>query len=458
MSVTNSPTRALPAPLVRHLVVGGLKSYGDPPTRVPLAPLTLVFGPNSAGKSSLLSTLTLLRQTMASERPFQLRTRGDLADVGSFRLAVHRHDANRRITLGIGFTSPNPTGQSLLSGDTVRELTFGYGWDSGEECPGDTRFSIDLDGYRAQFDVDDEGRHDGAAESSEWVDFLTSLALAREVLPPLSPVLTPAVMRNRDDDDPDGALAQGDPVAAIRLRLAVQLHSELVEVLSRIAYIGPIRARPERTSSLSTTAYRYVGPEGEHTTEVLSDNPDLVGRVNEWFGRMGIGYEVRIVTPASAEVSMTAGDFAVLGLVDVRESKPSLVSSRAVGYGISQITPIVAQSLLSRNGMLLIEQPEVHIHPKLQAEVGDLLIHSVQERGNQLLVETHSEHLLLRLLRRVREGVLHPNDLAVLYVDLLADGSAHVRRLEVDESGELIEGWPGGFFDERLEEVLGRRW
>ncbi|MGV1036910.1 MAG: AAA family ATPase [Candidatus Nanopelagicales bacterium] len=53
--------------------------------------------------------------------------------------------------------------------------------------------------------------------------------------------------------------------------------------------------------------------------------------------------------------------------------------------------------------MLLIEQPEVNIHPKLQAEVGDLLIHSAKERGNQLLVETHSEHLLLRLLRRVRE-------------------------------------------------------
>ncbi|MGV1080001.1 MAG: hypothetical protein ACOYD1_09160, partial [Candidatus Nanopelagicales bacterium] len=89
----------------------------------------------------------LLRQTMASERPFQLRTRGDLADVGSFRLAVHGHDANRRITLGVGFTSPNPAGQSLLSNNTVRELAFGYGWDGDGERPSDTRFSIDLDGY-----------------------------------------------------------------------------------------------------------------------------------------------------------------------------------------------------------------------------------------------------------------------------------------------------------------------
>jgi len=108
--------------------------------------------------------------------------------------------------------------------------------------------------------------------------------------------------------------------------------------------------------------------------------------------------------------------------------------------------------------MLLIEQPEVHIHPRLQAQVGDLLINTVQERGNQVLVETHSEHLVLRLLRRVREGVLDPADLSILYVDLLADGAAHVRRLEVDSSGDLVDGWPGGFFDERLEEVLGTRW
>ena len=72
-------------PLIDHLVSGGLKSYAQSPTKVPLAPLTLVFGPNSAGKSSLLSTLTLLRQTVVSDKPYHLRTRGDLADVNTIR-------------------------------------------------------------------------------------------------------------------------------------------------------------------------------------------------------------------------------------------------------------------------------------------------------------------------------------------------------------------------------------
>lgn len=447
------------AQLIDHLVIGGLKSYSETPTRVQLAPLTLVFGPNSAGKSSLLSTLTLLRQTVVAERPFQLRTRGDLADVGSFRLAVHQHDPQTRITLGIGFRAPDSGALTWLGKDVVRQISFGYGWDAGTERAADTLVRIDLDGFSTQFLVDADGvLRPGQEQDPAWTDFLTSLSIAREVLGPITAMPSQPIMRTAEDTHPAGALAAGDPVAAARLGLGVQLKAELNEVLSRIAYLGPIRARPERSASLSTTAYHYVGPEGEYTTEVLADNPGLVDEVNEWFDRLGIGYQVRIVTPSSDEVSVTAGDFAVLGLIDVRDNPPSLVSSRAVGYGISQITPIVVQSLLSRNGMLLIEQPEVHIHPRLQAQVGDLLINTVQERGNQVLVETHSEHLVLRLLRRVREGVLRPGDLNILYVDLLADGAAHVRRLEVDADGELVDGWPGGFFDERLEEVIGTRW
>ena len=115
---------------------------------------------------------------------------------------------------------------------------------------------------------------------------------------------------------------------------------------------------------------------------------------------------------------MTAGDFAVLGLIDVRDDPPSLVSSRAVGYGISQITPIVVQSLLSENGMLSSSSLRFTFTPLAGASRRSAHQHRSRTRQSGPRCETHSEHLVLRLLRRVREGVLDPDDLSILYVDL----------------------------------------
>ena len=198
----------------------------------------------------------------------------------------------------------------------------------------------------------------------------------------------------------------------------------------------------------------YIGPSGEAMTAILHARPDLVEEVNDWCGRLGLGYRVRMLDPVSQDIVVTAGEFAVLALLDVRQEPPVLVSSRAVGYGIGQLLPIIVQSLVARDALIVVEQPEVHLHPRLQSATGDLLIDTVATGRAQLLVETHSEHLVLRLLRRVREGVLDPEDLAILYVDLDADGCAFVRRLEVDERGDLVDGWPGGSSDERLAEVL----
>ena len=151
-----------------------------------------------------------------------------------------------------------------------------------------------------------------------------------------------------------------------------------------------------------------------------------------------------------------------LVLVDQRTDTP--VSHRDVGIGVSQVLPVLVSAYASTDKLLAIEQPEIHLHPALQAELGDVFIESALGEGrNTFLLETHSEHLLLRIMRRMREtsagklpvGVpeVRPDDVMVLYVE--PDGPRSlVREMPLNERGELVKAWPGGFFEEGLREIF----
>ena len=151
-----------------------------------------------------------------------------------------------------------------------------------------------------------------------------------------------------------------------------------------------------------------------------------------------------------------------LVLVDKRSSTP--VSHRDVGIGVSQVLPVLVSAYASTERLLAIEQPEIHLPPGLQAELGDVFIESaLGGANNRFLIETHSEHLLLRIMRRMRqtaagdlpEGVpaVRPEDVMVLFVE--PDG-AHslVREMPLNERGELVRAWPGGFFEEGMREIF----
>ena len=134
-----------------------------------------------------------------------------------------------------------------------------------------------------------------------------------------------------------------------------------------------------------------------------------------------------------------------------------------MGIGISQVLPVVVAALEPSASLVAIEQPELHIHPAVQVGLGDLFIKGAKEYGINFLIETHSEHLILRLIRRIREtteneippGVIgiKPADVAVIYVQSTNAGVELVP-LPIDETGEFTTRWPKGFFDERAEELF----
>jgi predicted ATPase len=126
-----------------------------------------------------------------------------------------------------------------------------------------------------------------------------------------------------------------------------------------------------------------------------------------------------------------------------------------VGYGVSQVLPQLL-AIAGDSKLGLIEQPELHLHPRLQADLADLFIATTIGRERQLLVETHSESLLLRLQRRIREGSLDPAAIRILYVLPIRDGSqSDVIQIQLAADGSFMSEWPHGFFEERFVELFG---
>lgn len=230
--------------------------------------------------------------------------------------------------------------------------------------------------------------------------------------------------------------------------------SLLEEYLRRIVYIGPLREYPERVYSYSGNVPSNVGKSGKYMPDILMKRPDLVAKVNDWFAKFDIDYLL--------EVEPLKRNLFSLSLVDKKTGYDT--SPKDVGFGIGQLLPILVQGVLSENKIIFIEQPEIHLHPRLQAELGSFFAKMAGARksetsydenlGNQFIIETHSESLILRLQKLIRKGELKKEDVAVIYCDKTTDGTV-AKELRLNDDGEFIDPWPHGFFEESFDELFG---
>ncbi len=267
------------------------------------------------------------------------------------------------------------------------------------------------------------------------------------------------------------------------------------DYLSAMTYVGPLREIPSRKYRPRMSPDESRWAQGLAAWDLLYTDPSgkLLEEVNSWLGgedRLKTGYRLEkfqfkeVPVPSRFhqlfERGLSEDDLGELqdlyatlsgrSEIALRDfEKGIIVAPSDVGVGISQMIPVIVGCLRSQQGILAIEQPELHVHPAIQVGLGDLFIQAVQTSenivgaGKTLLVETHSEHIMLRLLRRIRETTenevppgaigLSPGDLSVVYVES-GDGGVRFRPLRVDPEGEFIDRWPKGFFEERAEELF----
>ena len=230
------------------------------------------------------------------------------------------------------------------------------------------------------------------------------------------------------------------------------------EQMQATRYLGPLRSYPERLYKVPGVNSYLSGLRGEFTHHRLYYQPGLIHKVNDWFGRFKIPYELDVRKVGDMAVS---GEHIALVLIDRRSKTP--VTLADVGFGINQVLPVIVEGadffIPSEGRVLCVEQPEIHLHPRLQANLADLMIGTIRGEGEkQWIVETHSELIILRIQRRIREGKLDPSDVSVLYVDPNPDGmkGSSITQLRLDENGDFVDYWPDGFFEEGFSELMAQ--
>ena len=253
-------------------------------------------------------------------------------------------------------------------------------------------------------------------------------------------------------------LLPADLVASeLSLRLDDELHALLVSIISHFAD----GEQPDIRRIAEDLAGRLQDAQG--VSELDMDLHDL-GPFPEIQDLLSAVTDTEWLSQALAKAMTEARSEEIQDLVLVDQRTGTPVSHRDVGIGVSQVLPVLVSAYASEGKLLAIEQPEIHLHPALQAELGDVFLESaLGGGGNTFLIETHSEHLLLRIMRRMRQttagelpdGVpeVRPEDVMVLFVEP-DGGQSLIREMPLNERGELVKAWPGGFFEEGLREIF----
>ncbi|MGE6760652.1 DUF3696 domain-containing protein [Corallococcus interemptor] len=423
------------------------KDTGD----IQLAPLTMFFGTNSSGKTSIQQLLLLLQQTAQSrdrKRVLNLGGEGALVELGTFPEVLFRQDPAALLRFHLEWSMRVP-GDGVPEPRSFEALI-------GQEDERSAKIEVKQFIYRYRLNTSQSTCGIGMARRAQGPGYellLENLGVAgegaaREVLSaPLRfygfPHETEAHDKRLGDLD-DLALALEDQLDAIQ-------------------YLGPLRLHPRRTYLWSGEAPGGVGEDGSLAVAALlaatgrsiqvEDQParPFAQLIAEKLISMGLldSFEVRPIAPSRKEYE-----------VFVRApGNPMAVRLPDVGFGVSQVMPVLLQCFYTEPGStLLFEEPELHLHPKAQTELADVFIDAIharedgQPRNIQLLVESHSEHLLRRIQRRIAEGKLRPEETALYFCSPGPDGS-RIEKLKLDEYGNIIN-WPKDFFGDDMGDLV----
>jgi energy-coupling factor transporter ATP-binding protein EcfA2 len=572
--------------------IANFKAFGKTAQRFPIAPITLVFGPNSAGKSSLMQAL-LFASHVQAEGELNVKhpkKGGTVVDLGGFANIQHRRDRESLIVLGFEFAHHfRKLGEDAKP--AIWWVTIGYPSESG--APIVLSATLEIDGrsylkFRASaknssqthgisldpmnswawsrihvFATQEMGFTQLTPEQADdwhnwpagydhlvgpFLDYVSPSSDATTFTGLVPEVFTPWETTGEINEWESTWLkeektklrpAYRDLVQQIRsdVMTAVRvLRDYIPSFLKNLGYLSSTRVQPGRDFENITQRDVNFDVNGGASWEWLAsrDGSETRNRVNNWFSDLhsrekrglakyvfGVAYDLnrniteeiieteiqnylmeknqeheeararsgedssameRMAFPfdhldaseitarirSALEEKRNASTHRRLTIQDARSNTP--VTTADIGVGIQFLIPVLVEFLSGGSALKIIEEPELHAHPALQAELGDALVEgALADRrttpSSRFLIETNSEHLILRILRRIREASegstdypanlpkVRPEDVAVIYAEPSSEGTI-LHHLKITEDGDFHDRWPAGFFTERADELF----
>ncbi len=439
-----------------EITLQNFKGIGDKPVTIPIRKITLLFGENSAGKSTILHALRYANTVLEKHNEDKLTGESSL-DIGNFKNLVHKHDMSRKIFIKLKLVIDS---EGIPAKDQEFDLN---------EYITITELAVSLKiAYHPTF-------NDGIIESCtiDIEDKPVSHFVVESNAPSFLDLSHPKFSKLRHKDDfiklcskyNESFRVEGDKIfynkcgdffysfldikenidiadsnTSGKLRSFYhQLHEGSLDLMreylsrERISHIGPIRALPQRNVLPQQTANDswYDGMKAwqllHNSTRVRPDgsiNTVWIDCINEYLEILDMGYKLDLKQCEDREPK---------NKLIIRDLRNHLeLSLNDIGVGVSQVIPVIVGIADESQSILMVEQPELHLHPALQCRLADLLIYDINSKlYKNYIFETHSEHLILRILRRIRETTnnelaenpntfsfldLSPEDVSVLYI------------------------------------------
>jgi predicted ATPase len=406
-----------------------------------MKPLTILVGPNSSGKTSLIQMLLMLRQTMDStDKKNPLAANNGWVQMGAYPGFIFKGEIDRNLEIELEYSGFMNIDDNFINTNAKMSMKLIFSYNRKTTQIELQEHDICIDDNFHQHTFRDRGkRYKQIITSKQIPEGLSFENVRPEKF--YSAYLSFKASRISKD------FFEKFPTEII-----FNIRNFIENEFGNLFYLGPLRDYPKRFYVTSGQAPQDVGVRGERAVDVLWFShlsevkriKKIEEEVRKWFIQFDIAKDIRLSR-------VSKGNYFQIVIIDPATGFETNLAD--IGFGASQTLPIIIESFYApQNSTILIEQPEIHLHPKAQSILGDLFIKSVQEENRNFIIETHSEHILARIRRRVAEKKVDKDKIAIYYFEPTSEGTK-ISEVKINTEGQYVS-FPEGFFEEDINESI----